>query len=397
MAKINANYNKLPEKYLFTEIAKKTRAFKALHPKVEILRLGIGDTTLPLVPSVVQGLLGGAKKLGNAKTYTGYGDEQGNIALRSTIAALYKKNGIKLDPDEVFVSDGAKTDCANIISIFAGDSIVALQDPAYPVYKDSSIIAGKKLVYMKAGRDNGFFPNVPKFKVDLIFLCSPNNPTGAVATKKQLKGFVDYALKNKAVIVFDAAYSTYVKDKTIPKSIYEIAGAKKCAVEIQSFSKSAGFTGVRLGWTIVPKDLICVGAVPGKLNKMWARRQTTMFNGASNIAQVGGLAVLSAKGQRETQKQVNYYMENAQLIKKGLEKIGLVCFGGENAPYIWLKVPGKMKSWEFFDKLLNDAHVVTTPGSGFGPAGEGYMRLSAFGRREDILKAVESVEKNLKL
>lgn len=397
MAKINTNYDKLPPSYVFSEIGKRVKTFSKKNPRVETLRLGIGNTTEALTPTVIKGLLEGVKKLASIKTYTGYGDEQGDSRLREGLAAFYKKRGIGLESDEIFISDGAKSDCANVSSIFGEDSTVAVADPVYPVYVDSNVISGKKLLYLECREEDGYIPNPPKVKVDLIFICSPNNPAGAVATKKQLKAFVDYALKNKAVIIFDAAYSEYIQDKKLPKSIYEIPGAKKCAIEINSFSKWAGFTGIRLGWTVVPMDLIAEGVGKGKINSLWNRRQTTMFNGASNIAQEGGLAVLSLSGQKECKRLVNYYMSNAKIIKTGLSEMGLKVFGGENAPYIWFKTPGNLSSWEFFDKLLREAHVVGTPGSAFGPHGEGYFRLSAFGHTENVIKAVKSIQQNLKL
>lgn len=397
MAKINQNYNNLPKTYLFSEIAKRTRAFSEKNPGVVLLKLGIGNTTLPLTETVINGLKSGVEKLADVKTYTGYGDEQGNTNLREAVANWYREKGIEIKPEEVFISDGAKPDSANITSIFADDSVVAITDPVYPVYQDANIIAGKKVVLMDCTQENGFIPKVPETKVDVIFLCSPNNPTGAVATKSQLQEFVDYAIKNQAVIVFDAAYSQYIKDKKLPGSIYEIEGAKKCSVEIQSFSKMAGFTGVRLGWTIVPKDLVIEETSTAEVNSLWNRRQTTMFNGASNIVQEGGIAALSKQGQRESQKLIDYYMENAGVIKEAVEGLGLRVFGGENAPYIWVKTPGDISSWEFFDKLLNECHVISTPGSGFGSKGEGYIRLSAFGQRENIEKAVKSINENLKL
>jgi LL-diaminopimelate aminotransferase len=397
MATINANYNQLDSCYLFSEIGKRVKAFVEKNPGVQIMRLGIGNTTEPLTPTIIKGLELGVKKLADAKTYTGYGDEQGDSRLRIALAKFYQKRGINLESQEIFISDGAKPDCANISSIFGGNSAVAVADPVYPVYADSNIASGKKLLYLDCNEKNGFIPSPPKQKADLIFICSPNNPTGAVANKKQLKAFVDYALKNKAVIIFDAAYSEYISDKSLPKSIYEIPGAKKCAIEINSFSKWAGFTGVRLGWTVVPMDLAVEGTEKGKLNSLWNRRQTTMFNGASNIAQEGGLAVLSDKGQKECKKLISYYMDNAKVIKNGLVKLGLQVFGGENAPYIWIKTPQGMSSWDFFDKLLKEAHVVGTPGSGFGLQGEGYLRLSAFGHKEDVKRAVKSIQENLKI
>lgn len=397
MATINKYYDNLSGSYLFSEIAKRIKIFQEKFPDVSILRLGIGNTTEPLTPEVIKGLQKGIKKLANTKTYTGYGDEQGDVRLRQAFVDWYKKRGIQLAVSEVFISDGAKPDAANIQSIFGNNSIVAISDPAYPVYVDTAIIGGRKVVYMPCTKDNGFIPKVPKEIVDIIYICSPNNPTGAVATKNQLQEFVNYAIKNKAVIIFDAAYSEYIKDKEFPKSIYEIENAKRCAIEINSFSKWAGFTGVRLGWSVVPIELIVEGSKEGKVNSLWNRRQTTMFNGASNIVQEGGLAVLTPQGQKECKQLVSYYMKNAAIIKKGLEKMGLTIYGGENAPYIWLKTPNNLSSWEFFDKLLNEAHVVGTPGVGFGPQGEGYFRLSAFGHKENIEKAVKSIQKNLKI
>lgn len=407
MARINENYDKLASSYLFPEIARRTRSFSEKNPGVSILRLGIGNTTEPLTPIVIKGLRDGVEKLANVKTYIGYGDEQGDIRLRKSICELYAKLGVSLEHDEVFVSDGAKPDSANIQSIFSSFSVIAVQDPAYPVYVDSNVIAGhtgqangivyEKILYMPCKEENGFFPEVPKEKVDLIYLCSPNNPTGAVATKEQLKGFVDYAIKNKAVIIFDSAYSSYISDKSLPKSIYEIDRAKECAIEISSFSKSAGFTGVRLGWCIVPKSLVAEDASFGKINSLWNRRQTTMFNGASNIAQEGGLAALTEDGLQENQRIIDYYMENAKIIHSTLSEMGFKVYGGINAPYLWVKTPNNMKSWEFFDKMLSEAHVVITPGSGFGPAGEGYFRVSAFGHRENIVEAVTNIKNNLKI
>lgn len=398
MAKINQNYNKLPLGYLFSEITKRAKAFQMNNPGVEIMNLGIGNTTQALPSSIIRGLKLGVDKLSSKSTYTGYGDEQGDKRLRQALSDWYKKRDISLAPGEIFISDGAKPDTANIQSIFDVNSTVAVQDPVYPVYVDSNIIAGKKEIhYLACEEKNGFIPSPPAKKVDLIYICSPNNPTGAVATKAQLKKFVDYAIEFKSIIIFDAAYSEFIQDSKFPKSIYELQGASKCAIEINSFSKSAGFTGVRLGWTVVPIDLVCENSVNGKLNKLWNRRQTTMFNGASNIAQEGGLAVLSLEGQRECRKIIQYYMDNAKIIKQELELLGISVFGGVNSPYLWIKTPGNLSSWEFFDKLLSEAHVVGIPGSGFGPHGEGYFRLSAFGHKEDMGKALKNIKKNLKI
>ncbi len=408
MAKINSNYNKLSAGYLFPEISRRVKVYTEKNPGVEVLRLGIGNTTEALPKEIIKGLHSSIDKLADVKTYTGYGDEQGNKNLKDAIVNYYKEMGVEISSDEVFVSDGAKCDVANLQSIFSTDCVVAVQDPAYPVYVDTNVIAGRtglnsngvyeKIVYMKCTEENNFFPSLPKDKVDLIYICSPNNPTGAVATKEQLEMFVDYAIKNKAVIIFDAAYNEFISDSNLPKTIYTIARAKECAIEINSFSKSAGFTGVRLGWSIVPKKCICEDASEGKLNSMWNRRQTTMFNGASNIVQDGGVAALSVEGMKECKEIINYYMENARIIKKGIEEKGLIVVsGGVNAPYLWVKTPNKISSWEFFDKLLAEAHVVITPGSGFGPSGEGYFRVSAFGHRENIVKAVESIKNNLRI
>ena len=410
MARINEHYKKLAAGYLFPEIARRMRSFQAEHPEAQIKKLGIGNTTEPLTPAIIKGLHAGVDKLSSLASYSGYGDEQGNGDLREALVSFYKETrGIDLAPDEFFVSDGAKPDSGNIQSIFSTDSIVAVQDPAYPVYVDSNVIAGRSngfdletsryhdFVYMPCNEANGFIPDVPEEHVDLIYLCSPNNPTGAVATKEQLKGFIDYAREHKAVIIFDAAYSEYIADPSYPKSIFEIEGARECAVEINSFSKFAGFTGVRLGWSIVPKELVIEGTEPGEVNSLWNRRQCTFFNGASNIVQEGGKAVLSPEGLKECYDLIAYYMENARIIREGLQSVGLTVHGGDNAPYLWVHAPNGLSSWEFFDKLLSEAWVVGTPGVGFGPAGEGYFRLSAFGHREDILAAVESIKKNLAL
>lgn len=408
MATINHNFDKLAAGYLFPEIAKRTREFLAANPGVTVHRLGIGNTTEPLTKEVIKGLHLGVDKLASVDTYTGYGDEQGDTRLRKAIAERYAQFGVSIDPQEVLVSDGAKSDLANIQMIFSIDSVVAVQDPVYPVYVDSNVIAGRTgrckdgkysgIVYMPCTEQNGFFPDLPtEAKVDIIYLCSPNNPTGAVATKEQLKMFVDYAIKNKAAIIFDAAYSAYISDDSLPRSIYEVDGAKECAIEINSFSKDAGFTGIRLGWTVVPMDCVVNGTEKGKLNSLWNRRQTTEFNGASNIAQEGGLAALSEEGRWGCLRLVNYYMANAEIIKSGLDEMGIRSFGGVNAPYIWMQTPDGMRSWDFFDKLLNEAHVVGTPGAGFGPNGEGYFRLSAFGHRPNIEAAVESMKTNLRL
>ena len=409
MATININYDKLGAGYLFPEIARRTRAFSEKHPGVELHRLGIGDTTQPLAPSVVRALKEAADRLSQVDTYTGYGDYEGERFLRESIRDLYRERGVDLELDEIFVSDGAKSDSGNIQTIFGPENVVAVQDPAYPVYVDTNVMAGRTesfntvtgqyagIVYMPCHEHNGFFPELPSEKVDLIYLCSPNNPTGAVATREQLARFVQYARQLQAVIIFDAAYSAFISDPRLPRSIYEVSGAEECAIEVNSFSKSAGFTGVRLGWSVVPKSLTTEDAPAGKLNALWYRRQSTFFNGPSNVVQYGGAAALSPKGRRECQTIVDYYMHNARIIRDGLTNLGLACYGGDNAPYIWAKTPGGLRSWDFFDTLLRDAHVVTTPGSGFGPSGEGFIRLSAFGRRESTERAVASIKAHLKL
>ena len=407
MARINANYDKLGAGYLFPEIARRTAKFTDANPGVKVMRLGIGDTTEPLTEVVLAGLHEGVDALSKAETYSGYGEGEGNLDLREAIATKYADYGVTLDAADVFVSDGAKSDSANISSIFAHDAVIAVQDPAYPVYVDSNVISGRTgqavngqyegLVYMPCSDDNGFIPDIPDRKVDLIYLCNPNNPTGAVASREQLERFVAYAIEHKAVIFYDAAYAPYITDPAIPKTIFEIDGAKTCSIEINSFSKDNGFTGVRLGWSIVPQDLVAEDSDPGKLNTMWRRRQNTFFNGPSNIVQAGALASLTPEGRKMSKEMVGYYMVNARAIKNGLESIGLTVYGGSNAPYLWMKTPNGLSSWEFFDKLLSETHVVGTPGSGFGPSGEGYFRLSAFGNEADIATAVESIKKSLKV
>lgn len=403
MARINSNYRKLSAGYLFPEIERRVERFREKDPSSRIHLLGIGNTTEPLTPTVIRGLADGVERLAAMETYTGYGDEQGQRELRQALSRYYSSWGVSLDPDDIFISDGAKPDAGNIQSIFSEDSLVAFQDPAYPVYVDSNVIAGRsgsprpergdygRFVYMPCHADNGFIPDPPAEKVDLLYLCSPNNPTGAVAHRRQLQDFVDYAREHRAVLIFDAAYAEYISDPDLPRSIFEMEGAEECAIEIGSFSKFAGFTGVRLGWSIVPRTLLLEDGESSEAHRCWLRRQTTFFNGASNIAQRGGLAVLSAEGLAECRSLISYYMENARIIREGLLKRGLTVHGGVNAPYLWVRTPDNLSSWEFFDKLLHEAHVVGTPGSGFGPSGEGYFRLSAFGHRSAIEEAVESI------
>lgn len=399
MVRINENYLRLPASYLFSEIARRAREFSAANPDAKLMRLGIGNTTEPLAPAVVQGLHDGVDRLARPETYTGYGDEQGEPALRRRIAeAKYAERGIAIAPDEIFISDGAKPDTANIQSLFDPNAVVAFQDPAYPVYVDTNVIAGREsFIYMPCREEDGFFPALPERHADLVYLCSPNNPTGAVATREQLASFVQYALAHDAILIFDAAYECFIRDDSLPRSIYEIEGARRCAIELGTFSKEAGFTGVRLGWTVVPKGLAIDATNPRSVNELWNRRQTTFFNGASNIAQAGGLAALSPEGRAQNAAVIDLYMRNAATIRQGLEALGLVVYGGTNAPYVWVRCPAGLDSWAFFDKLLHEAHVITTPGSGFGPQGEGFLRLSAFGHPENIEAAVRSIQNNLRL
>lgn len=408
MARVNEDFLALASGYLFPEIARRTRVWQENNPGVEVLRLGIGNTTEALTPYIVSKMKAKLDLLSDRNTYTGYGDEQGDTPLREALRDMYEREyGVKLEATEFFVSDGAKADAANIQQIFSRDSIVAVQDPAYPVYVDSNVAGGrsegyceelmgyKGLVYMPSNAENGFVANPPEVHVDLMYLCFPNNPTGAVATKEQLKAYVDYALRENAIIIYDAAYVDYIREEGYPRTIYEIEGAEKCAIELNSFSKNAGFTGVRLGWTVVPKSLAADNAEPGAINRLWNRRQCTYFNGASNIAQAGGLAALTDEGRAECKSLVDYYLANANIIREGLEKAGLECFGGVNSPYVWAKCPKGMSSWEFFDFLLDKAHVVVTPGSGFGASGEGYVRVSSYGHRENVEKAIKSIVENL--
>jgi len=410
MAKINDNYLKLKAGYLFPEIGRRVRAFAAANPEAKVIRLGIGDVTQPLTPVILKAFHEAVDDLAQASTFMGYGPEQGyDFLIEAVIENSYKPLGVELKNTEMFVSDGSKCDCANILDIFALDNTVAIGDPVYPVYNDTNVMIGrtgdadekgyyKGLVYLPCTEANGFLPDFPKQKVDMIYLCFPNNPTGAVATKEQLKGWVDWALANDAVILYDAAYEAFITDPSIPHSIYQIEGARKCAIEFRSFSKTAGFTGVRCGLVVVPEELEGTTSTGDKysFNKLWLRRQTTKFNGASYPVQKAAAAVYTEAGWKETKANIDYYMENARIIREGLSAAGLTVYGGVNGPYIWLKTPAGLTSWDFFDKLLNECHVVGTPGSGFGPSGEGYFRLSAFGDRDNVIDAVERIKKNLK-
>ncbi len=389
MFQINVNYQKLPGSYLFSTIAKKVSAFTQAHPDKDVIRLGIGDVTQPIVPAVIEALHRAVDEMADAATFRGYAPDLGYDFLRHAIAEHdYRARGCDIQEDEIFVSDGAKSDSGNIQEIFSPECRIAVTDPVYPVYIDSNVMAGRcgvydsasqmwsDVIYMPCTRENGFVPEFPKETPDLIYLCIPNNPTGTTITKAQLQAWVDYANEKGAVIIYDAAYEAYITQDDVAHSIYECEGARTCAVEIRSFSKNAGFTGVRLGFTVVPKTLLC-GEV--SLHGMWARRHGTKYNGAPYIIQRAGEAVYSAAGQAQLKEQVARYMRNASVIKEGLSAAGYEVYGGVNAPYIWLKTPEKMSSWEFFDYLLENANVVGTPGSGFGPSGEGYFRLTAFG------------------
>ena len=406
MARIIDSYLKLQAGYLFPEIGRRVKEFTDANPTASVIRLGIGDVTLPLAPAVLKAFHEGVDDMAKGDSFHGYGPEQGYSWLIDTIIdKAYKPLGVSLKTSEMFISDGSKCDCANILDIFDNCNTVALGDPVYPVYNDTNVMVGrtgeadengyyKNLVYMPYTADNNFAPEFPKQKVDLIYLCFPNNPTGTVATKEQLKGWVDYALKNDAIILFDAAYEAFITEDDIPHSIYEIEGAKKCAIEFRSFSKTAGFTGVRCGLTIVPEELMGTTADGEKqsVNKLWNRRQCTKFNGVSYPVQKAAAAVYSDEGWAQIKETIDYYMENARIIREGLTSAGINCFGGVNAPYIWLETPEGMTSWDFFDKLLNECHVVGTPGSGFGPSGEGYFRLSAFGDRDNVATAVQRIK-----
>ena len=386
---INKNYLNLKDNYLFARISQKTKEHKAQNPDSEIISLGIGDVTLPLAPAVIAAMQHAVLEMGNADTFRGYGDYQGYEFLRLAVCKHYAKKNVTLSDDEVFVSDGAKSDLGNILDIFSEDNTVLVPDPVYPVYVDTNIMAGRKIIYVNGNADNAFLP-LPdsSIKADIIYLCSPNNPTGAVYDKSQLKLWVDYALSNDAVILFDSAYETFVEDTELPTSIYQIEGARQCAIEFCSMSKTAGFTGVRCGYTVIPHELTRGGA---SLNALWLRRQTTKFNGVSYIVQRGAEAVFSDEGYRQTRESVNYYMENARLISDAMKAMGVWFTGGKNSPYIWLACPGGMSSWEYFDALLTRANVVGTPGAGFGANGEGFFRLTAFGDRGDVKKALDRI------
>jgi len=397
--KINTSLAQMPAGYLFAEIAKRVKEFSAANPDANILRLGIGDVTRPLAPAVAKAFADAALEMGTAAGFKGYGPDFGyDFLIDAIIAGDYTARGVEINRDEVFISDGAKSDVGNLQELFAWDAKIAVTDPVYPVYVDSNAMAGRlgqyvdgkwtNLCYLPCNAENGFVPALPKEKVDVIYLCYPNNPTGTVLTRDQLKPFVDYALENDALIIYDAAYKAFITEKDVPLSIYELPGAKKCAIECCSFSKTAGFTGTRCAYTVVPKELEYDGV---SLNRIWGRRQATKFNGVSYPVQRAAAAVYTEEGQKQIQESIAYYLENARIIREGLVKAGVQVFGGVNAPYIWMKTPDDMKSWDFFDLLLKKAHVVGTPGEGFGPSGEGYFRLTAFNTKENTQAAVERI------
>lgn len=407
MAKINENYLKLKAGYLFPEISKRVKVFSENNPGKKIIRLGIGDVTLPLPPSIVKAMKDASNEMGTSTGFKGYGPEQGySFLIEEIIKHDFNPLGINLSVDEIFVSDGSKCDTGNIQEIFSLDSKIAVTDPVYPVYVDTNVMAGRTgevgsdgrysgLVYLPCSKENGFQPDFPKEKVDLIYLCYPNNPTGTTITKSRLKEWVDFAKKNNSIILYDAAYEAFISDSSVPRSIFEIEGAKEVAMEFRSFSKTAGFTGTRCAFIVIPKELTGYSSSGEKvsINQLWNRRHTTKFNGVSYPIQKAAAACYSDSGKKEVKDNISYYMENARIIREGISKNGYEVYGGVNAPYIWLKTPSSTSSWDFFDQLLNKIQVVGTPGSGFGPSGEGYFRLSAFGKREDVVEAVERISK----
>lgn len=413
MALINENYLNLPGSYLFAEIARRRDTFIKEHPEADIVRLGIGDVTKALPGEIIKGLHAAVDEMADDRTFKGYGpDGYGyGFLINKIIENDYASRGVKLDEDEIFISDGAKSDTANIQEIFGADNVIALTDPVYPVYIDSNVMAGRtgrydgasgkfeKVTYMPCTAENKFVPALPKGRVDMIYLCFPNNPTGMTISKDELKKWVDYARANKSVILYDAAYEAYISEKDVPHSIYEIEGAKEVAIEFRSFSKTAGFTGTRCAFTVVPKALTAYTSdgEAHSLNKLWYRRQTTKFNGVAYIIQKGAAAVYTPEGQKQVRAIIDYYMTNARIIREGLINVGIEVYGGVNAPYIWLKTPNGLDSWAFFDKLLNEAHIVGTPGVGFGPSGQGYFRLTAFGSRENTEEAVNRFRTRLRL
>ena len=406
MALVNEHFLKLPNNYLFSDIAKKVNAFKVSHPKTDLIRLGIGDVTRPLPQASIEAMHKAVDELANKETFHGYGPEQGyDFLIDAVIRNDYTPRGVYLEPGEVFISDGAKSDTGNIGDILRHDNSIGVTDPIYPVYIDSNVMCGRagiledgrwsNVVYLPCLSENNFVPEIPDRRIDILYLCYPNNSTGTVISKAELKKWVNYALENDTLILYDAAYEAYIQDPDIPHSIYEIKGAKKVAIEFRSFSKTAGFTGVRCGYTVVPKELTAA-TLEGEripLNRMWNRRQCTKFNGTSYITQRGAEAIYTPEGKKQVKAIIQYYMANARIMKEALESTGLKVFGGENAPYLWVKTPGEVNSWKFFEQMLYEANVVGTPGVGFGPSGEGYIRLTAFGERADCEEAMKRIRK----
>ena len=398
MPKLNENYLNLKQSYLFSEIAHRVAAYQEKNPDKKIIRLGIGDVTRPIGSSVIKALHEGVDAQGNAATFKGYGPEQGYDFLRNAVVNYYAENGVSIDAGEVFISDGAKSDTGNITDLFAQDNVILIPDPVYPVYVDTNIMNGRNITYISANAENNFLPMPdPAQHADIIYICSPNNPTGAAYNKEQLKVWVDYALANDAIILYDSAYECFITDETLPRSIFAIEGAKKCAIEFCSLSKTAGFTGTRCGYTIVPKDLkfAASNGTESKLNKMWLRRQTTKFNGVPYIVQKGAAEVFSKEGMAQCRANIAYYQENARIIADCMEKNNIRYFGGINSPYVWFECPMGMESWEFFDYMLNNIQVVGTPGAGFGDNGKYFFRLTAFGTKENTIEAMERFDKML--
>lgn len=407
MAHVNENFLKLPGSYLFSDIAKKVKAYQESHPDKRLIRLGIGDVTRPLPQASIEAMHRAVDEMANKSTFHGYGPEQGYDFLIDTIIKNdFEPRGIELSSSEVFISDGAKSDTGNIGDILGLDNKVAVTDPVYPVYVDSNVMGGRAgqlngkqwsdITYMPCTAENNFIPSIPSNRIDVIYLCYPNNPTGTTLTKAELKKWVDYALSHDALILFDAAYEAYIREDDIPHSIFEIEGAKRCAIEFRSFSKTAGFTGVRCGYTVIPKEVTATTATGERvaLNALWNRRQCTKFNGTSYITQRGAEAIYSKEGKQQVRETIDYYMENARIMREGLTDAGIQVFGGKNAPYLWVKTPEGFTSWQFFDHLLNEANIVSTPGVGFGPSGEGYLRLTAFGQREDCIEAIQRISQD---
>ena len=407
MAHVNENFLKLLGSYLFSDIAKKVKAYQESHPDKRLIRLGIGDVTRPLPQASIEAMHRAVDEMANKSTFHGYGPEQGYDFLIDTIIKNdFEPRGIELSSSEVFISDGAKSDTGNIGDILGLDNKVAVTDPVYPVYVDSNVMGGRAgqlngkqwsdITYMPCTAENNFIPSIPSNRIDVIYLCYPNNPTGTTLTKTELKKWVDYALSHDALILFDAAYEAYIREDDIPHSIFEIEGAKRCAIEFRSFSKTAGFTGVRCGYTVIPKEVTATTATGERvaLNALWNRRQCTKFNGTSYITQRGAEAIYSKEGKQQVRETIDYYMENARIMREGLTAAGIQVFGGKNAPYLWVKTPEGFTSWQFFDHLLNEANIVSTPGVGFGPSGEGYLRLTAFGQREDCIEAIQRISQD---